>query len=117
MNSLEFSGTIPSDRLKLFSAGDGMLAKANNAPWTDDLQEVALIVMDRGDGVINGSDYLTSTVSATLLSNTQKVYLTAFKQEGNLAGGRYPQVVEPIITFQWDACLELQGTWWSQPVS
>ena len=35
-----------------------MLGEANAGPWIDDLQENAIMVVDGGDGILNGSDYI-----------------------------------------------------------
>lgn len=55
--SLGFSGTIPSAQLRVFGRKGGMLPESNSAPYVDDLQELAIEVVDGGDGVLSGSDY------------------------------------------------------------
>ena len=35
-----------------------MLSEANNTPRPDDLEENAIMVVDGGDGVLNGTDYI-----------------------------------------------------------
>jgi hypothetical protein len=49
---------LPSNSIRLFGNGGGMLPEANNVPRPDDLQENAIMVVDGGDGVLNGSDYI-----------------------------------------------------------
>lgn len=59
LNSLGIStGNLSSNSIRLFGNGGQMLAEANAGPWTDDLQENAIMVVDGGDGVLNGSDYI-----------------------------------------------------------
>jgi hypothetical protein len=58
LQSLGLSGTIPSAQLRLFGAPAGMLAEDNSQPFTDDLTECRIEVVDGGDGVLNGSDYV-----------------------------------------------------------
>ncbi|HEY0067603.1 MAG TPA: C25 family cysteine peptidase, partial [Flavisolibacter sp.] len=57
LNSLGITGNIPSAQLRFFGNGGGMLPEANSLPYTDDLRENAILVVDGGDGVLNGSDY------------------------------------------------------------
>jgi hypothetical protein len=52
------TGNLSSQSIRLFGNGGGMLAEANNGPWMDDLQENAILVVDGGDGFINGNDYI-----------------------------------------------------------
>jgi hypothetical protein len=49
---------INSNSLRLFGNGGAMLPEANAPARPDDLQELAIEVVDGGDGVLNGSDYL-----------------------------------------------------------
>ncbi len=56
--SLGVSGSIASSVIRLFGNGGAMLPEANSASRIDDLQENAIMVMDGGDGVLNGSDYI-----------------------------------------------------------
>lgn len=59
LNSLGVStGNLASNSIRLFGNGGQMLAEANGGSWTDDLQENAIMVVDGGDGVLNGSDYI-----------------------------------------------------------
>jgi hypothetical protein len=59
LNSLGMStGNLASSSLRLFGNGGAMLAEANNGEWKDDLQENAIMVVDGGDGILNGSDYV-----------------------------------------------------------
>lgn len=55
--SLGISGSVPSDQIRLFASGSGMLPEANSEPRIDDLEEVAMQVQDGGDGQLSGSDY------------------------------------------------------------
>lgn len=57
LNSLGITGNIPSAQIRLLGNGGAMLSEANNLPYTDDLEENAIVVVDGGDGVLNGSDY------------------------------------------------------------
>ncbi len=59
LNSLGVNtGSLSSSSVRLFGNGGQMLAEANSGSWTDDLQENAILVVDGGDGIINGSDYI-----------------------------------------------------------
>jgi hypothetical protein len=58
LSSLRISGTIPSAQIRIFGNGGPMLPEANNQKRPDDLEEVAIMVVDGGDGVLNGSDYI-----------------------------------------------------------
>lgn len=49
---------LSSGTIRLFGNGGAMLAEANAGPWTDDLRENAIQIIDGGDGIMNGSDYL-----------------------------------------------------------
>jgi hypothetical protein len=57
LNSLGITGSIPSSQLRIFTYGASMVPEANNIPRTDDLEEVAIQVVDGGDGQLNGADY------------------------------------------------------------
>lgn len=50
--------SISSNSIRLFGNGGQMLAEANGGPWTDDLKENAIQVVDGGDGIFNGPDYI-----------------------------------------------------------
>ena len=52
------TGNLSSNSVKLYGNGGQMLAEANARSWTDDLKENAIQVVDGGDGIINGSDYI-----------------------------------------------------------
>ncbi|MGZ3989908.1 MAG: type IX secretion system sortase PorU [Flavisolibacter sp.] len=56
--SLGISGPIPSAQIRLFGNGGGMLPEANSQARADDLEENAVMVVDGGDGLLNGSDYV-----------------------------------------------------------
>lgn len=59
LNSLGIStSNLASASIRLFGNGGAMLAEANNGAWQDDLQENAILVVDGGDGVLNGNDYV-----------------------------------------------------------
>jgi hypothetical protein len=59
LNSLGVAtGNLASNSIRLFGNGGQMLAEANIDPWMDDLQENAIMVVDGGDGILNGSDYI-----------------------------------------------------------
>ncbi|MGQ0740114.1 MAG: type IX secretion system sortase PorU [Bacteroidota bacterium] len=52
------TANLASSSVRLYGNGGQMLAEANNGTWTDDLKENAVQVVDGGDGVINGADYI-----------------------------------------------------------
>jgi hypothetical protein len=52
------TSNLSSASIRLFGNGGGMLPEANNVPRPDDLVENAVMVVDGGDGVLNGSDYV-----------------------------------------------------------
>ena len=52
------SGNISSTSIRLFGNGGAMLPESNAVPRPDDLQENAIEVVDGGDGIFNGNDYL-----------------------------------------------------------
>ena len=52
------ANNLSSSSIHLFGNGGGMLAEANNMPRLDDLEENAILVVDGGDGVLNGTDYI-----------------------------------------------------------
>jgi len=49
---------LSSSSIRLFGNGGQMLSEANAGPWRDDLVENAIMVVDGGDGILNGSDYI-----------------------------------------------------------
>ncbi|HEV8506451.1 MAG TPA: type IX secretion system sortase PorU, partial [Chitinophagaceae bacterium] len=49
---------LSSGSIRLFGNGGGILSETNSTPRPDDLQEDAILVVDGGDGVINGTDYI-----------------------------------------------------------
>src|SRR6202030_1035086 len=49
---------LASNSIRLFGNGGGMLPEANNIPRPDDLRENAIMIVDGGDGILNGSDYI-----------------------------------------------------------
>ncbi|HET9824131.1 MAG TPA: type IX secretion system sortase PorU, partial [Chitinophagaceae bacterium] len=52
------TSNINSASIRLFGNGGGMLPEANNASRADDLEEIAIMTVDGGDGVLNGGDYI-----------------------------------------------------------
>lgn len=52
------TSNLPSSSIRLFGNGGQMLSESNAGPWTDDLQENAIMVVDGGDGLLCGSDYI-----------------------------------------------------------
>jgi hypothetical protein len=59
LNNLGIStGNLASGSIRLYGNGGQMLAEANAGSWIDDLKENAILVVDGGDGVINGTDYI-----------------------------------------------------------
>lgn len=59
LNSLGVNTTnLGASAIRLYGNGGQMLAEANAGTWTDDLSENAIQVVDGGDGILNGSDYL-----------------------------------------------------------
>jgi hypothetical protein len=56
--ALGIQGTIPSGQIRVFGNGGGMLPESNAKNALDDLEEVAVLVEDGGDGTFNGSDQL-----------------------------------------------------------
>ncbi len=58
LNSLGISGSIPSNSVRIFGNGGGMLPEAGSAKPIDDLEENAIFIADGGDGTLNGSDYI-----------------------------------------------------------
>ncbi|MFC0775414.1 type IX secretion system sortase PorU [Terrimonas alba] len=59
LNKLGVNTTnLSSQAVQLFGNGGQMLAEANAGQWLDDLQENAIMVVDGGDGILNGSDHI-----------------------------------------------------------
>ena len=52
------TSSLSSSSIRLYGNGGQMLAEANAGVWTDDLKENAIQVVDGGDGILNGSDYI-----------------------------------------------------------
>ena len=61
-NDLHSMGISPDaidvSKIRLFGNGSGMLPEMNSAPRFDDLREIAIQVMDGGDGHFGTSDYI-----------------------------------------------------------
>lgn len=55
--SLGISGNIPSAGIRVFAGNTGMLPEAVSENRIDDLEEVAIRVVDGGDGQLAGTDY------------------------------------------------------------
>jgi len=59
LNSLGVSTTnLSSGSIRLYGNGGQMLPEANASVRYDDLKENAIMIVDGGDGVINGTDYI-----------------------------------------------------------
>jgi hypothetical protein len=59
LNSLGVNtSNLSSGAIRIFGNGGDMLAEANSGPWMDDIKENAIQVVDGGDGILNGSDYI-----------------------------------------------------------
>lgn len=52
------TNNIPSVAIRLYGNGGQMLPEENGTPRLDDLTENAIMVIDGGDGVLNGNDYI-----------------------------------------------------------
>jgi hypothetical protein len=52
------AANLSSGSIRLFGNGGGMLSEANSVFRPDDLEENAIMVVDGGDGVLNGADYI-----------------------------------------------------------
>ena len=57
-SSLGISGTIPAAAIRVYGKRQGQLPESNQAFYIDDLEELAIQVVDGGDGVFNGNDYV-----------------------------------------------------------
>jgi hypothetical protein len=59
LSSLGINTTnLASDAIRVFGNGGGMLPEANNISRPDDLEENEIMLVDGGDGVLNGTDYI-----------------------------------------------------------
>ncbi len=58
LNSLGITGAVSSSQIRLFGNGGGMLPEANNTKPVDDLEESSILIVDGGDGIISGADYI-----------------------------------------------------------
>lgn len=52
------TSNLPSSAVKIYGNGGAMLPESGNGAKQDDLTENAIAVIDGGDGVINGTDYI-----------------------------------------------------------
>ncbi len=50
------TSNLSSASIRLYGNGGHMLSEANNGQWKDDLEEVAILVLDGGDGIFNNND-------------------------------------------------------------
>lgn len=57
LNTLGLGSSLPSAAIRLYGNGGAMLGENANAPYTDDLAENAIEMVDGGDGVFSGNDY------------------------------------------------------------
>jgi hypothetical protein len=55
--SLGVTVPIPSSSIRLYGNGGKMVPESNADPRPDDLRENAIMVVDGGDGLLNGNDY------------------------------------------------------------
>jgi hypothetical protein len=59
LNSLGVNTTgLLSSSVRIYGNGGSMLSESNASPRMDDLRENAIQVVDGGDGILNGADYL-----------------------------------------------------------
>src|SRR5687768_16727175 len=59
LNKLGITSTnIPSNSLRVFGNNGNILSEANAGIPVDDLQENAVHIVDGGDGILNGPDYI-----------------------------------------------------------
>ncbi len=59
LNSLGIAtANLSSSVIRLYGNGGQMLNETNKGEWIDDLQENAILVVDGGDGILNGSDHI-----------------------------------------------------------
>jgi hypothetical protein len=56
--SLGMGSNLPSAQVRIYGATAGMIPEANAAARVDDLEELAISVVDGGDGVLNQGDYI-----------------------------------------------------------
>src|SRR5690606_17113612 len=49
---------MPSSSIRVFGTGGAMLSEANSINRLDDLPEMAIMVIDGGDGIFNGADFI-----------------------------------------------------------
>jgi Peptidase family C25 len=59
LNSLGVNtNNLVSNSIRIFGHGGQMLPEANSIQRLDDLKEIAIMVVDGGDGILNGSDHI-----------------------------------------------------------
>ncbi|HJW16182.1 MAG TPA: type IX secretion system sortase PorU, partial [Flavisolibacter sp.] len=56
--ALGIQGSIPSGQVRIFGNGGGMLPESNAGSSIDDLEEIAIMVNDGGDGVFDAQDQI-----------------------------------------------------------
>ncbi|MEK7225475.1 MAG: type IX secretion system sortase PorU, partial [Bacteroidota bacterium] len=52
------TANLASGSIRIYGNGGQMLSESNAGTWMDDLQENSIMIVDGGDGIINGSDYI-----------------------------------------------------------
>lgn len=52
------TSNLASSSIRLYGNGGQMLAEANAAEWMDDLAENSIMIVDGGDGLLNGADHI-----------------------------------------------------------
>lgn len=105
LGSLGFPAPVPSASIRLFGNGGAMVPENNALPRIDDLAENAIEMMDGGDGVFSGSDYLlfyaagphqwvadsadqSFSYQKNLYSDTAFYFITAGAVSGGTASGK-----------------------------
>ncbi|RYY61142.1 MAG: type IX secretion system sortase PorU, partial [Chitinophagaceae bacterium] len=145
LSGLGLGASIPSAGLRVWGASTGAVPESNAAPRVDDLEEVALLVQDGGDGSLGGSDYVlfyargphpwqkdsvnrsftSFTHEQNLYSDVAWYYITVGgngKRVGTAAGGGGPQVVtgfDEHIYYEKDSVNFLSSgkDWWGEEFS
>lgn len=58
LSGLGLGASVPSGALRVYGGNAAMVPESNAAPRVDDLEELALLVQDGGDGTLSGADYV-----------------------------------------------------------
>ncbi len=58
LSSMGFGSPVSSSQIRIYGKRTPMLPESNAAPYTDDLEELAIQVSDGGDGSFSGADFL-----------------------------------------------------------